>query len=95
MHRYGKKDNATSEEDNYDKPKGNEEDRITTISSRRNYYIVFDKKANFRMEMEATAATEQRNQAVAANKNRAWDGGEALPKGAVCILSISDKKNSV
>jgi hypothetical protein len=31
------------------------------------------------MEMEATAATEQRKQAATVNKNREWDGGETLP----------------
>jgi hypothetical protein len=61
-----------------------------------NYYKVFDKKANFRMDLEATAATEQRKQAAAVNKNRAWDGGEMLPKGTVCLLKISEgEKNSV
>jgi hypothetical protein len=51
---------------------GKKQDNVT------NYYKVFDKKANFRMEMEATAATGQRKQAATVNKNRAWDGGETL-----------------
>jgi hypothetical protein len=97
LHRYGKKkDNATSKEDNNDNPKSNVEDSITIISSRRNYYKVFDKNAKFRMEMEATAATEQRKQAAAVNKNIARDSGETLPKGTVYLLKISEgEKNSV
>jgi urease alpha subunit len=90
-----KKDNATSEEDNDDNTKGNKEDSVTTISSRRNYYKVFDKKENFRMEMEAAAATEQRKQAAAVNKNRAWGGGETLPKGTVLLKISEGEKNSV
>jgi hypothetical protein len=57
---------------------------------------LFDKKSNFRMEIKATSATEQRKQAATVNKNRAWDGGETLPKGTVCLLKISKgEKNSV
>ncbi len=48
------------------------------------------------MEMEATAATEQRKQAAAVNKNIARDSGETLPKGTVYLLKISEgEKNSV
>jgi hypothetical protein len=89
MHSYGeKKDNATSEEDKIDNTKGNKEDSIKTISSKRNYYKVFVKKANFRMEVEVPADTEQRKQTTAVNKNRAWDGGEILPQGTVCLLKL-------
>ena len=107
MHRYGKKkDDATSEEESDDKDatseeesddnkKGNEEDSNTTMSSRRNYYKVFDQKSKVRKHMEETASNGQKKQAVAVNKNRLWLGGETLPKGTVCLLRISEGKNNI
>jgi hypothetical protein len=32
---------------------------------------------------------------VAVNKNRSREGGETLPKETVCLLKISDEKNSI
>jgi len=29
------------------------------------------------------------------NKNRKWEGGETIPKGTVCLLKLSDDKNTV
>jgi hypothetical protein len=34
-------------------------------------------------------------QALTVNKNRSWLGGETLPKGTVCLLKISEKKNNI
>jgi hypothetical protein len=28
-------------------------------------------------------------------KNRKWEGGETIPKGTVCLLKLSDEKNTV
>jgi hypothetical protein len=97
MHRYGKKkDDATSEEDNDNNTKGNEEDSNTTLSSRSNYYKVFDQKSKVRKHMEETASNGQQKQALSVNKNRSWLGGETLPKGTICLLKVSEgDKNSV
>jgi hypothetical protein len=86
---------ATSEEESDDNKKGNEEDSNTTMSSRRNYYKVFDQKSKVRKHMEETASNGQKKQAVAVNKNRLWLGGETLPKGTVCLLRISEGKNNI
>ena len=65
------------------------------MSSRRNYYKVFDQKSKVRKHMEETASNGQKKQAVAVNKNRLWLGGETLPKGTVCLLRISEGKNNI
>jgi hypothetical protein len=36
-----------------------------------------------------------KKKAVAVNKNRSWEGGEMLLKGTVCLLKLSDEKNSI
>jgi hypothetical protein len=45
--------------------------------------------------MEQTAANGQKKQAVEVNKHRKWEGGETIPKGTVCLLKLSQDKNSV
>jgi hypothetical protein len=45
--------------------------------------------------MEQTAANGQKKQAVEVNKNRKLEGGETIPKGTVCLLKLSDDKNTV
>ncbi len=45
--------------------------------------------------MQQTAANGQKKQAVEVNKHRKWEGGETIPKGTVCLLKLSQDKNSV
>jgi hypothetical protein len=76
--------------------KNNEEkDTTTTMSSKRNYFKVVNEKSKIRTEMEETAANGQKKQAVEVNKYRKWEGGETIPKGTVCLLKLSQDKNSV
>jgi len=65
------------------------------MSSKRNYYMVVNKKSRMRQVMEEAAPNGQKKQALTVNKNRAWDDGETLAKGTVCLLKISDEKNTV
>jgi len=80
---------SENEEDEEDNNSG------TTRSSQRNYYKEFAGKATLRKDMEAVAAQEQQKQAEAVNKGRSWEGGEHLPKGTVCLLSVGEDKNNV
>jgi len=72
-----------------------EEDTTTTMSSKKNYFKVVNEKSKIRTEMEQTAANGQKKQAVEVNKHRKWEGGETIPKGTVCLLKLSQDKNSV
>ena len=72
-----------------------EEDTTTTMSSKRNYFKVVNDKSKIQREMEQTAANGQKKQAVEVNKHRKWIGGETIPKGTVCLLKLSQDKNSV
>jgi len=53
-----------------------DDDSRTTMSSKRNYYKAFDKKATLREKMETAAQKEQEKQAAVVNKYRSWEGGE-------------------
>ena len=38
---------------------------------------------------------DKKKQAVEVNKHRKWEGGETIPKGTVCLLKLSQDRNSV
>ncbi len=49
----------------------------------------FEEKWNKQQQMD------KKKQAVEVNKHRKWIGGETIPKGTVCLLKLSQDKNSV
>jgi HD superfamily phosphohydrolase len=85
--------NGSPEENN--RIESEEEEITTTMTSKKNYFKVVSEKSNIQNEMEHTAANGQKKQAVEVNKNSKWEGGEAIPKGTVCLLKLSDEKNNV
>ena len=73
----------------------NDTDTMTTRSSTKNYYKEYNNKAAVRKCMERVASQEQAKQAEAVNRYRRWEGGEHLAQGTVCLLKISEEKNSI
>jgi len=88
----GSHSNGSTEENNT--KNSDEEDTTTTMISKRNYFKVVNEKSMIQTELEHTTENGQKNRQWKLIKNRKWEGGETIPKGKVCLLKLSDEKNT-